>query len=426
MLLGIVALLVFLALVFLGAPIAFSLFLTSCLGVFYLVGWNPMIGMGGGLFFRYIGDFTFSVIPLFVLMGHLAYQTGLLEDLFDMSRQWLGRLPGGLAIGVVAANTIFGACSGSSIAACTVIGKSSIPVMRKAGYSDEMSSGVVAAAGTLASIIPPSTAICIYGLLVDESIGKLLIAGILPGLLTALLYVVVIIALSRRMPIVHESVTWRTRLFALRHLWVMVVLVAAIMGSIYTGICTPTEAAAVGALVVFLLALVTRRLDWHKFWASLRATVKTTGQILIILVAAVFFARFLTLSGFGKGLTDFVTTAQLNPLVVFIGITLVYFLLGCFVGGTGMMVMTLPIFYPLMMGLGFNSLWFGIIVVVYVEMAVITPPVAVNLFAVRSIAPEIPMTSIIRGIIPYLFAQGAVMVLLYIFPQIVTFLPSLM
>jgi len=338
----------------------------------------------------------------------------------------MGRIRGGLAIGVVAADSIFAAASGSSIAACVVVGKAAIPVMKKAGYSDAMSTGVVAASGTLAALIPPSIAICIYGLIVDESIGKLLIGGIIPGVISAIIYMVFILARSRGMPISEERFTWRSRLYSIRYLWVIVVLIMTIMGGIYLGLCTPTEGGAFGAFVILLLTLVTRRMNRGVLRESIKSTVSTTGMILIIIVGAIVFSRFLVMSGFNRDIMGFVAAMAVPRVVVFLLVTLIFFMLGCFVGATGMMVMTLPILHPMMMSLGFNSLWFGIIVVKYCEMSYITPPVGVNLYAVKGVALEVSLGTIIRGSAPFLTMDLLTIGVFYIFPQLITFLPSLM
>jgi len=422
---GVIGIVISLLLITVGLPIAISLMLTACFGTTCLIGWDRTITMLGMTCFDYL-SYGFAVIPMFVFMGYLGYYSGLLTEVFEVARRWLGGLPGGLAISVVAADSAFAACSGSSVAACTVIGQSSIPVMRKAGYSDAMSVGVVGASGTLAALIPPSTTICIYGLLVDESIGKLLIAGIIPGIVSAIIYVVFIVIRSRGVPHVEERFTWQSRLYSIRYLWVMVVIVIAIIGGIYFGVCTPTEGGGVGAFVVLVLAIVTRKIDWGVFWKTIKATCVTTGMVLIIIVAAVIFSRFLILTGFSDSLTGTVAALVVPRWTIFMLITLVYFILGCFIGAIGMMIMTLPIFYPLMLTLGFDSIWFGIIVVKYCEMAFITPPVGINLYAVKSVAPDVPLGTIIRGCSPFLLMDLFTIGVFYIFPQIVTFLPSLM
>jgi tripartite ATP-independent transporter DctM subunit len=379
------------------------------------------------MFYNYISKYEFSVIPMFILMGNIGFYSGLFEEVFEVARKWFGRLPAGLAVSVVIAQTIFGACSGSTIAACTVIGKSSYPVMKKAGYPDDLSTGVIAGSGTLAALIPPSVTMCMYGLLVDQSIGKLLIGGVLPGLVTAGIYIIMLIIQSgRKVPRDPERFTFKQKLSALRYLWVVICLVMAIIGGIYGGVCTPTEGGAFGAFVMFMLALIAGRVNKKMIWLSLKSTVITSGMILIIIVAAVLFSRFLTLSGFSRGITEWVANLSIPRILIYIIIVLIYLFLGCFVGATGMMVMTLPTFYPIIMKLGYDPIWFGIQVVILCELAVETPPVGVNLYATQSIAPEVPIITIIRGTIPFVIRDLMALWVVYIFPDIATFLPRLM
>jgi len=426
MLVGTIGVIIMLIMAVMGVPVAIALLLVGAVGLISLIGLEQTLACSAPMFYNYVSNYSFSVIPMFILMGSIGYHSNLFSDIFDAARKWCGKLPAGLAISVVIAQTIFGACSGSTVAACAVIGQSAIPTMRKMGYPDTLTTGVVAGSGTLAALIPPSITMCVYGLIVDESIGKLLIAGILPGAVTAIIYVVMLLIQSRKIPRDHETFTFKEKLYTLRYLWVVVALIIAIIGGIYGGVCTPTEGGAFGAFVVFLLALFSRRLNWNVLWQSLRTTVITTGMILIIIVAAMLFARFLTLSGFSRGLTEAIIGLHAPALVTFLIVAAVYLVLGCFVGSTGMMVMTLPMFYPMMMELGFDSLWFGVVVVMFCEMAYETPPVGVNLFATKSVAGDIPLSTIIRGTIPFVIRDLMAVGVIYLIPQIVTFLPSLM
>ena len=360
-------------------------------------------------------------------MGNIGFYSGLFGDIFEVARKWIGRLPAGLAVSVVAANCLFGACSGSSVAACVVIGKASYPIMKKAGYPDELSTGVIAGTGTLAMLIPPSISMCIYGLLVDESIGRLLIGGVLPGLLSGAIFSAILIIWSgRTVPRELTRYSLKEKIYSLRYLWVVIALILAIIGGIYSGVCTPTEAASFGASTIFLMALLARRVSWEMIWKSIRSTISATGMILIIIIGAVLYARFLTLSGFSRGISEWVGHLQAPSIVIFSIMVVIYLFLGCFVGATGMMVMTLPTFYPVAMALGWDPIWFGIEVVILVEIAVLTPPVGVNLYATQSVAPDVPITTIMRGIVPFVFRDIGIIYILYLFPQIATFLPNLM
>jgi tripartite ATP-independent transporter DctM subunit len=426
MIIGILGIVIFLLLVSFGLPIMIALFLVSTGGLIYLVGVEQTLAVSAPMFYNYISKYEFSVIPMFVLMGYIGFHSGLFSEIFEVSRMWLGRLRAGLAMSVVAAQVIFGACSGSTVSACVVIGKSAIPVMRRMGYPDALATGVVAGSGTLAALIPPSVTICIYGLLVDESIGKLLIGGVLPGMLTAAIYIIMLVIRSGNVKRDTARYTLREKIFALRYLWVVVALILAIMGGIYGGVCTPTEAGAFGAFVMFILALATGRVNMKMLWESVSSTVITTGMILIIIISAVLFARFLTLSGFSRGITEWLTLLSVPRVVIFLIMVAIYLILGCFVGATGMMVMTLPTFYPIMMDLGYDPIWFGITVVILCELAVETPPVGVNLYATQSVAGDVPLTTVIRGTIPFVCRDLMALFVLYLFPGIATFLPNTM
>jgi tripartite ATP-independent transporter DctM subunit len=403
-----------------------GLFTVGMTGVLYLVGFDQALAATAPTLYNYVAKYSFSVIPMFVLMGQLGAHSGLFSEVFEVARKWTGRLSAGLAVSTVGAQTIFAAASGSGPAACVVIGKVAFPAMRKMNYPDELSTGVIAGSGTLAALIPPSVAICVYGVIVDESVGKLLIGGILPGLLTAGIYVTLLMIQARHVPRDTVKYSWREKFYAIRYLWVVGVLIIAIMGGIYAGICTPTEGGAFGAFVVFIMALLSGNLSKHVLWQSIRSTVITTGMLFFLLVSVMAFSRFLTLSGFSHSLTGWVASTDLPRIFIFLMVSAVYLALGCFVGGVGMQVMTLPLFYPMMMNLGYDSVWFGIVTVMFIELAMETPPVGVNLFATKSIAEGVSITTIMRGVVPFIVRDLIAITLIYIFPQIVTFLPSLM
>jgi len=426
MVIGTVAIVLALIVMFFGMPIALALFMSAVIGVVYTSGWDTMLGSLGALAFVSTHNYAYSVIPAFVLLGQIGYSSGLLDNVFEIARRWVGRMTGGLAMAVVAANSVFAACSGSSVAACVVIGKSAIPIMRKAGYSEKQATGVVAASGTLSALIPPSITIVIYGLIVDESIGKLLVAGIIPGIVSAALYIGFIRIVSRKITPSKEIFTVRERLSSLKYMGPVIALVVSVMGSILAGIATPTEAGSLGACLIFLLALLSRKMTWKLGLRAVKETITTSCMVLIIVTGAIFFSRFLVMSGFNRSITEYVAVMDVPRVVIFMMVIFVYFLFGCFVGGTGMMVMTLPIFYPLMMNLGFDSLWFGIIVVKCCEMAYITPPVGVNLYAIKGVVPGASIINIIRGSAPFLSMDLLTIAIFYIFPELVTFLPSLM
>jgi C4-dicarboxylate transporter DctM subunit len=426
MLIGGMGIVVLLLLIFSGLPIAIALFLVGISGLFCVIGPHQALAAIAPTLYNYIANYTFSVIPMFVLMGNIGANSELFYDVFEVCRKLTGRVPAGLAVTAELAQTIFAACSGSGPASCVVIGRIAIPQMQKAGYPDELSTGVIAGAGALAVLIPPSVAMCVYGLIVDESIGKLLIAGFLPGLLTSALYIVTILIFYGKVPRDTRRYTWKEKFFALRYLWVVVGTITAIMGGLYAGVCTPTEGGAFGTFAVFMMALFSRRLNWGIIWKSIRETIHTTGMLLILLVSSEIFTRFLTISGFSYGVTEGVSHLGLPRFFIFLFVSAVYIFLGCFVSSLGMMVMTLPVFYPLMMSLGYDSIWFGIVVIMFVEVAMETPPFGINLFATKSVAPDVPLSVIIRGAILFVYPDLVAIGIIYVFPQIVSFLPNLM
>ena len=425
MVIGFIFIILFLLLASAGMPIMLALIFCSFGGMIYLVGIQQTLAASAPLLLDYIAKYEFSVIPMFIFMGSIGFFSGIVDEVFAVARKWIGRLPGGLAVSVVVAQVIFGAFSGSSIAACVVIGKSAFPAMKNAGYNDRYSTGVIAGSGGLSMLIPPSIIICIYGLLVDESIGLLLIGGILPGLLIAAIYAFIIM-IWWKVPRDSARYSFREKVAAIRYLWVIAVLIFAIIGGIYGGIVSPTEAGAFGAFVMFMLTLVTRRLNWDMIWKSVRYTVSTSGMVLILIVSAVLFTRFLTLSGFSHGISEWVGKLAVPDLVIFVVMVAIYLFLGCFIGATGMMVMTLPTFFPVAISLGWDPIWFGIIVVLLCEIAVETPPVGVNLYAVKSIAPDVSITTVIRGVVPFVLRDIGVVWILYFIPEIVTLLPNQM
>ncbi len=425
--LGAAGLIVFFALIALGVPIGFCLLGVGFGGLIIVIGLKAALSAITSVSFNYIAQYTISVIPLFILMGMTASASGILEEVFDVAKKWFGGFKAGEGLAAIAGNTIFAAASGSSLAACVVIGRGALPSMRRAGYPDHLIMGIIASSGTIASMIPPSILICIYGLLVDESIGKLLIAGILPGLLEAFLYFLVVVWGVRNIPLkkVEKSSLWEKVVYT-RHLWIVLCIIFAVMGTIYTGVCTPTEAGAIGAITVFILCLVLRRLTWEMFWKILKDTVRTTGMVLFILVAAAVFSRFLLLSGLTEDVVRLVTGIPVSRYFIFALVVLCYIILGCFLTATAMMVVSLPLFYPAMMALGFDSMWFGIMVVTLCELALITPPVGLNAYVTQSLDTKIPLSTVFRGCSYFVVADIVRIIILTIFPVLALYLPSKM
>jgi tripartite ATP-independent transporter DctM subunit len=423
---GLLSIFLFFITIALGIPIAFGLTLSSVLGLIYIIGWDTTLSAMGSIFTTYMSNYTISVIPAFVLMGTIAYRSEIFADVFDAMEMWFGRLPGGLAIGSVAANAVFAGCTGSVISACTVVGKAAIPKMIKAGYPLTKATGCVAASGTLASLIPPSILICLYGLLVSQSIGKLLVAGVVPGIISAIIYMGYIALTSRDILKSSKNYTWKERLYTLKYLWVVGVILGFVMGSIYTGIATPTEAGAVGAGGMFILSVLTGKMNTSRFMAAVVDAARISGKVLILIVAAAFFGRLLVISNLTEIITKTLLGLDVNRYVIFFFVAVVWFVLGMLIDAAPMLVVSVPVVYPVMISLGFDPIWFGIICIKFCEMALITPPVGMAVFATQSAVPNIPIGVVFRGAVKFLRMDIFTVILLTVFPKLVTWLPNLM
>ena len=419
----------FLVLVILGMWVGFAAALVGIGGITILKGWGAASAVAGFLPYSSSASFELSVIPMFVIMGYFAYHGGITRDIFKTTQQWLGHFPGGLAIATTYGCALFGAISGSSTAAAAVMGQVAIPEMRRYNYDTKLASATVAAGGTLASLIPPSVVMVIYGVVAEASVGSLMIAGIIPGILEATMYAVMIYGWCRLRPDAGPALpaaSWRTRLASLKGIWSTLALAALVLGGLYAGVFTPTEAGGVGAIGALLIGVATRRLGWAGFKKSILDTGTTTAMIFAILIGIFLLLRLFALSGLTRAMIDFVLGSNLPPAGVILGIVIIMSILGMFVSSTGMIMLTVPFFLPVLANLGYDPIWFGIIVVKMCELAFITPPVAMNLYAVKAVAPDIPMEDIMKGIIPFLVVDFLSVALLVVFPQIILWLPGTM
>ncbi len=425
---GIGGIVIFLLLIFLGMPIAFTGAMVGLLGLWVLTGITPAFTAIGTFPYGIIANHAFTVMPLFILMGHLASSSGFVQDLYWAARQWVGRFPGGLALATTIGGAGFAAASGSSIASAAVLTKTALPEMERYKYDPKMATGCIAVVGTLASIIPPSVHIVLYGIFTEQSIGKLLIAGILPGFLTAALYMLMILVRTTFNPSLGPpvyGVPWKERFVSLKGVWGVGLLVILVLGGIYTGLFTPTEAGAVGALGAFLFGFASRRLTLRKVWSALLETGRTTCMLLFLLMGVLIFNRFLAFSGVTIELAALIAGLDAPPMVILIAILALYLILGTFLTAIGMMLVTLPVIYPLSVNLGFDPIWFGILVVMMAEIAMATPPVGLVTYTVHAAAPHIPLTTVFKGVIPFNLMDIVAVALLVAFPQIVLFLPSM-
>ena len=425
-LIGIVGLASLLALrMYIGLAMA----LVGFIGLSFLVGLDAGIHILGITPLAEGSSYTLSVIPLFVLMGQFAYISGISADIYRTVYCWMGQYRGGLAMATVMACAGFAAVCGSSLATGATMGMVAIPEMDKYKYDPRLSTGCVAAGGTLGILIPPSIGFIIYGILTEESIGKLFMAGLLPGILLAALFMAAIYIQCRLRPAMGpsgECTLWSTKIRSLGGTWGMLLLFCVVMGGIYFGVFTPTEAAGVGAFGAFLFALFKGKLTWQSFVQCLMETGKTTAMIFLIIIGANIFSTFLGLARIPMGLADFISDLALPRMVILACIILIYIVLGCIMDCYAIMILTIPIIFPVIQAMQFDPIWFGVLMVIVLEVGLITPPVGLNVFVLKAAAPDVPMTVIFQGIWPFLIAALIAIVILTIYPPIALYIPSLM
>ncbi len=420
---------VMLLLAFGRVPIALAMGLTGFGGLAILKGINPAMGSVAATVWESGFQITLSVIPLFILMGNFVTKAGMARELYQATHSFVGHFRGGLAMATVMACAGFGAICGSSIATAATMTKVAYPSMKDIGYSDELSTGSIAAGGTLGILIPPSTIMVIYGIMTETNIGKLFAAGVLPGLLATLLLCLAVQYICWRDPKAgprDKRATWGERLTAIRDIWGVAVLFMLVMGGIYGGLFTATEGAGVGAFGAFVFALARRALTWKILYDVLVESARTTSMLFLILIGALIFANFINYTSMPNDLRDFVAQYQISPIMVMVAICVIYVVLGTAMEELSMILLTVPIFFPLVVGLGFDPVWFGIIIVVVVEIGLISPPVGMNMFVVRSLLPAVSTATIFRGVTPFVVADIVRLAILVAFPAISLYLPSLL
>lgn len=426
-LVGLLALGLLMFLIFLGVRVVFASAVVGLIGLVELLGWGPAAGIVGTIPHAKSSTYALSVLPMFIFIGFMAFHAGMTQQLFDAARKWVGWVPGGLAVATVFATAGFAAVSGASTATSAVFSRVAIPEMLKYGYDKKLAAGVVAAGGTLATLIPPSAIIVIYAIIVEESVGRLLLAGFLPGLVSALIYAGIIMVWAVRKPEEAPSVggyTWGERFKSLPGISPIFAVVAIIISAIYSGWATPTEAGALGAAVVFVMA-VARGASFDSIRGSLMESAKLTVMIFSLIWGVLIFVRFLGFSGLPEAFTGWIVSLDMHPMVIMICILLSYAVLGMFMDAIGMLLLTLPVVYPAVIALGFDSIWFGIIVVKMAEVCLITPPIGLNCFVVNGVRPDISLTQVFRGILLFFIADVITIAVLLAFPEIVTWLPDL-
>ena len=417
-----IALLILLILI--GMPLGFALLSVGSLGIYCLQGYPTLVGILSKAAYSSVNSFTFSSIPLFILMAHFVSKSKIADDLFESVLRWMGHIPGGVGVATIFASGGFGALSGSSIAANSVMSEIAVPQLIDAGYPKKLATGLVASStGTLAVLIPPSVPLILYGIQTENSIGHLLIAGIFPGLLLSFLLCIVVVLLGVKYKIKTPKYSWGERFRSLNRIWPILLLILFVLFCIYFGLTTPTEASAFGAFGALLFGFALKRLHITEIIEALVATTKQTSMIFIIVVGARIFAYFITFTRVGNDILNFINQGGFSPGIVLFFVVVIYLIIGMFLELIGAMLLTLPLIYPLMVGIGYDPIWFGVVLVLLLEIGLVTPPVGINLF-VTSQHSGVPVDTVFLGSIPFIFVLLLTCIILIAFPQIITFLPS--
>lgn len=419
----------FLVLVFLRMPIGFAFAIMGALGVMWLKGIGPGLALLGTAPYSWASYQGLIVLPLFALMGSFAFHSGISRDLFDAAYKWLGRLPGGLALATMLACTGFAACTGSSLASAGAMGSICYPEMKRFRYHDALSTGCIAAGGTLGIMIPPSVIFIVYGVLTQTSIRHLFIAGVLPGLMLSGMFAILISGMVVRNPELApagESFSWKERLVSLKGIWAMLLLVVVVIGGLYRGVFAPSEAGAIGAVASFLIGLSRRRLPVPAIINALKDSLQLTCMAMTVLIGAMMFSTFLLSSGLPDMLRNWISGLVVPPLFILMGILFLYIPLGMIIDSLPMILLTIPFVFPIIdKTLGYNPIWFGVLVCLMGQLANITPPVGMNLYILQGVS-KVRLGVVIRGALPFCYVMLIAEAILIAFPQISLFLPSLM
>ncbi|MGJ9385046.1 TRAP transporter large permease [Salipaludibacillus sp. CF4.18] len=426
---GILGIIVLLILFVIKVPVSIALIFVGTVGFGFIRGFDTGLIQLGNTPFGTASSYSLSVIPLFILMGMILSFSGLGQDLFRAVDSWLGHIKGGMALTTIGTSAIFSSISGSVNATTATMARITLPEMKKYNYSPTLSAACVAAGGTLGILIPPSVILILYGILTMEPIGELLVAGIIPGIVNMLLFMVVVYLWVKKDPSAgppSEKSTWSTKFRSLSKVWPFMVLFLMTIGGIYLGVFTPTEAGAVGSFGALILSLVTRRLNIKKLMESLGESTRLSAMIFLILIGADIFSQFLSISRIPAQITAFVNGLDWSPLMIMVMILLVYFVLGLFLEGIAILVLTLPVIYPLVVQLGFDGVWFGVIMVMVMNIGLITPPLGISVYIISGVMKDISIERIFKGVIPMVIAMIVAVILFIAFPELITFLPQLM
>ena len=407
-------------------PIGIAMALVGVGGFAAIAGWSPALNLLATSPVRTVTDYNLSLIPMFILMGAFATASGMSRELFRAGHAWLGRFKGGLALATIGACGGFAAICGSSVATAATMSNIALPEMRRFGYRDDLATGAIAAGGTLGILIPPSVVLAVYAFITEQDVGRLFIAGIVPGLLALVMYLATVRLAYRRTLPAGEPTLWTERLASLRGIWAVGLLFVAIIGGIYLGVVTPTEAAAAGAFLTCLIGVVRRRLGGAMIMACLVEALRTSVAIFTILIGALLFGYFLAITQTPQKITSFLVALDLGSYGTLALILAFFVLLGCVLDAMAMIILLVPIVFPVIQTLGFDPIWFGVIVVITVELGLITPPVGMNVFVINSIVPDTSLVGIFRGVAPFVLTGLVRLALLVAFPWLVLFLPATM
>ena len=425
-LIGFAALLV---IAFLGFPLGFSMMLVGFVGFAYVRGMGPALESVSQQILDLALNANFVTLPLFVLMGVFVFRAALAEDIYEAAQAWLGNRRGGLAMATVAACGGFASISGSSVATAATMAKVSIPPMRKYSFNEGFAAGTVAAGGTMGILIPPSAALIVYGILTEQSIGDLFIAGIIPGIITILLYITVIWLVARFWPHLAPRApksSWSVRWHTLSKIWAVLALFLIIIGGISFGVFTPTEGGGIGAIGALLFAIARKKMDLKIFFYGLVEAAETSAMIFTIAFGALILNNFVNIAEMPNDIVNFIKSLEIAPIYVILVVLAIYILLGTIIEGLAMIFLTVPIFVPLVDAMGFDLIWFGIVMVMVVEISLITPPIGLNVFAIKSMMPEVPLSAMFKGIAPF-FAADIVRLMLVVFiPSLALWLPNIL
>ncbi len=427
---GILGSVLLVILLFLGMPIAFVMMFVGFLGISYLTSLQAALPVVAKTIYETVSYYPYTIIPLFILMGGFAGSAGITRELYETFDKWFRKLPGGLGIATIAACAFFAALSGSSVAASAAMGTIAIPEMRRFQYAPKLAVGVVAAGGTLSFLIPPSLGFVVYGMLTEQSIGKLLISGILPGILLTLAFILIVIFQVKinptLAPITPGEVSLKEKILAFSGIWETMLVFFLVMGGLYLGFINPTEAGAIGATALFVIVLLKKKLTLRTLYTSLMEAMRISVLVLFLVAGANVFSYFLALSTIPAVVSSWMAGLAVSRYIILAIIVAIYLMLGCFLDAISMMVLTMPVIFPVIKTLGFDPIWFGVVCVIMMEAGLITPPVGLNVYTLAGVVKDVPMQTIFRGALPFLLSMIAVVILITLFPKIALFLPGMM